>query len=142
MTGLAQKGGSVYTHIRIASQPEEIHAVRIAAGEADAVLGCDMIVAASDEGDCQDAERIYEAVINGDISPTGGFPQNPDMQIPKSDMEAAIREAVGVDAVEFVDATGLASSLIGDSIATNLSWWATLAERPDPTGCDIHPARY
>src|SRR5690606_32879823 len=40
-TGLAQKGGAVTTHIRIARSPEDIHAVRIAAGEADLVLGCD-----------------------------------------------------------------------------------------------------
>ncbi|WP_251279397.1 2-oxoacid:acceptor oxidoreductase family protein, partial [Enterobacter hormaechei] len=39
-TGLAQKGGAVTTHIRIARRPDDIHAVRIAAGEADLVLGC------------------------------------------------------------------------------------------------------
>ncbi|MCA3034919.1 MAG: indolepyruvate ferredoxin oxidoreductase family protein, partial [Rhodocyclaceae bacterium] len=49
MTGLAQKGGSVYTHVRIAKSPEDIFAVRIAAGEANALLGCDMIVSTSDE---------------------------------------------------------------------------------------------
>jgi indolepyruvate ferredoxin oxidoreductase len=44
-TGLAQKGGAVTTHIRIAQgSPSDIHAVRIAAGEADLVLGCDMVV--------------------------------------------------------------------------------------------------
>src|SRR5438132_1900507 len=49
MTGLAQKGGSVYSHIRFARDPAELHAVRIAAGEARVVIGCDMIVTASDE---------------------------------------------------------------------------------------------
>lgn len=43
-TGLAQKGGAVTAHIRIAKTPADIHAVRIAAGEADLVLGCDMVV--------------------------------------------------------------------------------------------------
>src|SRR3546814_19234933 len=43
-TGLAQKAGAVTTHIRIARAPADIHAVRIAAGEADLVLGCDMVV--------------------------------------------------------------------------------------------------
>ncbi|MEJ7747345.1 MAG: 2-oxoacid:acceptor oxidoreductase family protein, partial [Luteimonas sp.] len=43
-TGLAQKGGAVTTHIRIAKTPADINAVRIAAGEADLVLGCDMVV--------------------------------------------------------------------------------------------------
>src|SRR5690606_33107398 len=43
-TGLAQKGGAVTCHLRIAKDPADIHAVRIAAGEADLVLGCDMVV--------------------------------------------------------------------------------------------------
>jgi indolepyruvate ferredoxin oxidoreductase len=120
MTGLAQKGGSVYTHIRIAGQPEDIHAVRIAAGEANLVLGCDMIVAASDEAIAKMQSGFTKAVINGDIQPTGGFTSNPDLKVPVADMEAAIQEAVGPGVAEFVDATGLATALMGDSIATNL----------------------
>src|SRR5690606_6528265 len=43
-TGLAPEGGAVTTHVRLAQAPADIHAVRIAAGEADLVLGCDMVV--------------------------------------------------------------------------------------------------
>ena len=120
MTGLAQKGGSVYTHIRISRKPEEIHAVRIAAGEANAVLGCDMIVAASDEAIAKMQAGLTRAVINCDVSPTGNFTQDPDLHTPVDEMEAAIRDAVGVEAAEFVGASGLATALLGDSIATNL----------------------
>ena len=45
MAGLAQKGGAVTTHMRIAPRPEDIHAIRIAAEEADVVLACDIVVA-------------------------------------------------------------------------------------------------
>ncbi len=45
MAGLAQKGGAVYSHIRIANRPEDIHAIRVAAGGADLVLGGDIVVA-------------------------------------------------------------------------------------------------
>src|SRR5204862_1427537 len=45
MAGLAQKGGAVFSHMRIAERPEDIHAIRIAAGGADLVLGGDMVVA-------------------------------------------------------------------------------------------------
>ena len=45
MAGLAQKGGAVYCHVKIANKPEDIHAIRVAAGEADLVLGCDLVVA-------------------------------------------------------------------------------------------------
>ena len=120
MTGLAQKGGSVYSHIRIAREAEEIHAVRIAAGEASLVIGADMIVSATDEAIAKMQVGRTRAVINGNVAPLGGFTRNPDMQVPTSDLAATIREAVGTDNAHFVDATQLATALLGDSIATNL----------------------
>src|SRR5690349_628913 len=120
MTGLAQKGGSVYSHIRIAPRPEDIHAVRIAAGEAKLVIGCDMIVAASDEAIAKMQTGFTRAVINGDVAPTGGFTKDPDLQVPTGDMAESIRAACGPNAVDFVDGTNLATALMGDSIATNL----------------------
>jgi indolepyruvate ferredoxin oxidoreductase len=120
MAGLAQKGGSVYSHIRIAEKPEEIHAVRIAAGDARLVLGCDMIVAASDEAIAKMQSGFTRAVINGDVSPTGGFTKDPDLQVPTNDMAETIRQACGPNAADFVEASELATALMGDSIATNL----------------------
>jgi indolepyruvate ferredoxin oxidoreductase len=120
MAGLAQKGGSVYSHIRIAQRPEQIHAVRIAAGDARLVIGCDMIVAASDEAIAKMQAGSTRAVINADVAPTGGFTKNPDLQIPTNEMADTIREAVGPEAADFVDAGALATALMGDSIATNL----------------------
>src|SRR6185437_6413462 len=49
LTGLSQKYGAVTAHVRIAHDPQALHATRIAAGEADALIGCDLIVAAGDE---------------------------------------------------------------------------------------------
>ena len=49
LTGLSQKYGAVTSHVRMARKPEALHATRIAAGEADALIGCDLIVAAGDE---------------------------------------------------------------------------------------------
>ncbi len=120
MTGLAQKGGSVYSHIRIAARPEQIHAVRIAAGEANLVIGCDMIVAATDEAIAKMQAGHTRAVINGDVATVGGFTKDPDLQVPAAEMAESILQACGPNAVEFVAATELATSLMGDSIATNL----------------------
>src|SRR5690349_4348901 len=86
MTGLAQKGGSVYSHIRLAKTPEEIHAVRIAAGEGRVVLGCNMVVAASDESIAKLQAGVTRAVINADVAPTGGFNKDPDLQLPAHEM--------------------------------------------------------
>lgn len=120
MAGLAQKGGSVYSHIRIAPRPEQIHAVRIAAGDARLVLGCDMIVAASDEAIAKMQAGHTRAVINADVATTGGFTKDPDLQVPTREMADAIEAACGPGAADFIDATALATALMGDSIATNL----------------------
>ena len=123
MTGLAQKGGSVYTHVRIAQKPDQIHAVRIAAGEADAVLGCDMIVSTSDEAIAKMQAGKTRGVVNSDVATTSEFTKNPDLHIPVTEMQDALREAmgenVGNSAVDFIDATALATALMGDAIFTN-----------------------
>ena len=139
MTGLAQKGGSVYSHIRIADRPDDLHAVRIAAGEADAVIGGDLIVSASVDALAKMAAGRTRAVINLAETPTSEFTHNPDWQFPEQRMRTTIREALGVDAndasgtrtergtergthfgADFIDAQALATTLLGDGIATNL----------------------
>ncbi len=117
MTGLAQKGGSVYTHVRIAHQPEDIHAVRIAAGEANALLGCDMIVSTSDEAIAKMQKSLTRGVVNFDVSTTGDFTKNADLQIPVNDLEATLQETMAE--VEFVNASDLTTALMGDAIFTN-----------------------
>ncbi|MGE0357406.1 MAG: indolepyruvate ferredoxin oxidoreductase family protein [Burkholderiales bacterium] len=120
MAGLAQKGGSVFSHIRIAANPADLHAVRIAAGEANAVIGCDLIVSASDEAIARMQEGFTRAVVNADVAPTGEFTRSPDLAIPGEALSGAIVDACGAGAAEFVDAGRLATALLGDAIATNL----------------------
>ena len=117
MTGLAQKGGSVYTHVRISKNPEDIYAVRIAAGEANALLGCDMIVSTSDEALAKMQKGVTSGVVNADVSPTGDFTKQPDLQIPVAGMETVLRDAM--TSVDFIDASQLATALLGDGIYTN-----------------------
>ena len=120
MTGLAQKGGSVFSHIRIADRPEDLHAVRIAAGEANAVIGGDVVVSASVEALAKMASGRTRAVVNCAETPTSDFTLNPDWQFPLERMQGAVREAVGEEQVDFLDAQQLATTLMGDAIATNL----------------------
>ncbi|AYF87877.1 indolepyruvate ferredoxin oxidoreductase family protein [Pseudomonas sp. DY-1] len=118
--GLAQKFGPVVTHIRIAAKQDDIYAVRIAAGETDLLLGCDLVVAASEEALAKLNDRIAHAVVNSHEAATAEFTRNPDAQVPGAAMREALVEAVGVAKTHFVDATRLATRLLGDSIATNL----------------------
>ncbi len=120
MTGLAQKGGAVFSHIRIAQQPEDLAAVRIAAGGADLLLGCDLLVAASADGLSKIGKGTTRAIVNQAETITGGFTQNPDLRFPTNATHAALIEAAGPEGIDFVDASALAVGLLGDSIAANL----------------------
>ncbi|HEY9540419.1 MAG TPA: DUF6537 domain-containing protein, partial [Luteimonas sp.] len=119
-TGLAQKGGAVTTHIRIARAPTDIHAVRIAAGEADLVLGCDMVVV----NDYWTLSKIRagrtQVVLNTWEAMPGSFTTRPDLQFPAADIVAAISHALDGGAPLQFDATRVATALLGDAIATNL----------------------
>jgi indolepyruvate ferredoxin oxidoreductase len=120
MTGLAQKGGAVFSHVRICDDPEAIHAVRVATGEADAVIGGDVIVTASPDALTRMQSGRTRVVVNCAETPTADFTRNPDWQFPLARMQAVVGETVGAGAAHFVDASDLAVRLLGDSIASNL----------------------
>jgi indolepyruvate ferredoxin oxidoreductase len=120
MTGVAQKGGAVTTDIRIASAPEALHSVRVAAGEANAVLGCDLIVTAENEVMAKMQRGLTRAIVNTNRQPTVAFIRNPDLQTPWTGMEDGIAEALGRDAADFIDAKRLATALMGDAIYANI----------------------
>lgn len=119
MTGMSQKNGSVSSHLRIASRPDAIRAQRIASGEADLVLGCDMLTSAAQDAVAKMRAGRTHVVVNTHQQPTGAFAQQADWQFPAHEVKALIDEAVK-ERVDYVDATRLATALSGDAIATNL----------------------
>jgi len=119
-TGLAQKGGAVTTHIRIAKSPADIHAVRIAAGEADLVLGCDMVVVNDYWALSKIRAERTQVVLNTYEAMPGTFTTRPDMEFPATDIVAAVRTALGGREPLLVEATQIATALIGDAIGSNL----------------------
>jgi len=120
MAGLAQKGGAVFSHVRLAERQEQLHAARIATGEANAILGCDILVAVSDDALAKTQSGFSRAIINSGRAITGDFVRNPDQVFPLEAMQEQLRAAVGPDATEFLDATRIATSLTGNSIMTNM----------------------
>ena len=112
MTGLAQKGGAVYSHVRIAQRPEQIHAVRIAAGGATLLLGCDLVVSASADALSKLEPGHSRAIVNSHETIIGDFTRNPDLVFPTGALEQSIAAAAGAANVEFLDATRLATGLL------------------------------
>ena len=120
MTGLAQKNGAVVTHVRVADRPEDLHATRIAAGEAKLILACDIVTGVGYEALAKMQKGVTKALVNSALVMTADFTRNADLAFPMGSMEQEIRDAVAPGDAEFLDATKLASGLMGDSIATNL----------------------
>ncbi|NIB38041.1 indolepyruvate ferredoxin oxidoreductase family protein [Pseudomaricurvus alkylphenolicus] len=118
--GMAQKGGAVTTHIRFGNTPDDIKAVRVNAGNADLLLGCDSLVAGTDVA-LKAARRGHTyALINTNEAITGDFTQNPDLKFPANTLEARVLDVVGSERTDLLNATRLATRLLGDSIASNL----------------------
>ena len=119
LTGLSQKYGAVTAHVRIAHEPGALHATRIAAGEADALIGCDLIVAAGDELISKLKRGKTGAVISADLTPTADFARNPNWSVDADELIERLKNALG-DKALIVDAQRLSASLMGDPIASNM----------------------
>ena len=120
VTGLAQKYGAVMSHVRIATDAAALHATRIAAGEADAIIGCDLVVTAGDEALSRARAGRTRVALATDLTPTGDFARNPDWQADPAALLRRIEDRVGAAAVDAIDAMRVATSLLGDPIAANM----------------------
>ncbi|HKY82697.1 MAG TPA: indolepyruvate ferredoxin oxidoreductase family protein [Sphingobium sp.] len=119
MTGLAQKNGAVMSHVRFASSPDAIHAPKLGKGDADLLLAFDLVTALGDDSKKTLAAGRTRALVNSDVTPTVALQFNRDARVDVKLLLTQLRAKIGKEQVETVDATGLATALMGDSIATN-----------------------
>jgi len=119
MAGLAQKGGAVFSHVKLARHPEDISSIRIAAGGADLVLGCDLVVtgARSVLGAMQ--AGVSGVVVNASEVFPGDFTRSPDFSLPTERLKRSILSASG-EGARFFDATAAATALLGNAIGANM----------------------
>jgi indolepyruvate ferredoxin oxidoreductase len=119
VTGLAQKGGAVMSHVRIAAHPDAILGTRIGDGEADAVIACDAVVADGAEARAKMRPGHTRVAVNSAVTPTADFTAQRDFTMPEAALESDLVRLVGAERADFVPATRLATALLGDAIATN-----------------------
>jgi indolepyruvate ferredoxin oxidoreductase len=105
--------------VKIAAKPDDIHAIRVAAGEADLVLGCDLVVSGSKKVLAAVRKDETGVVVNTAEVYPGDFTRNADFSLPTERIKKAIRDAAGND-VHFVEAGQIATALLGNSIAANM----------------------
>ena len=119
-TGLAQKFGAVLSHVRIADDPKRLHGMRIPAGQVDLLLGADLIVAAGKEPLAMLSTARSRVIVNTHEEMPPAFIRDPDYAFPAEDLLRALNAASRADGVSTLDATRLASALLGDSIGANV----------------------
>lgn len=119
MAGLAQKGGAVHIHCRLAERPEDISAIRVATGEADALIGGDLVVSAGAKTLGLTATGRTGAVVNSHEIITGDFTRDTEFSLPTDRLALAL-EARLRDRVDLFDASDLAKATMGDSIFSNM----------------------
>ena len=119
MAGLAQKGGAVHIHCRLAKSPNEISAIRVTMGECDALIGGDLVVSSGSKCLNLTATGRTKAVVNSDQIVTGEFTRDTEFQIPNDQlivsMEAKLKEGLSL-----LNSSKIATKLMGDSIYSNM----------------------
>jgi len=120
MTGLAQKGGAVLSHVKIAPAGAPPAAPRVGMYEADVVLGCDLVVTASPEVLRALRPGQTRLALNTHLVPTAAFQLNPDVDFRGAQLVARIAAAAGAERTACVDATAAARALLGDTVGANL----------------------
>ena len=120
MAGLAQKGGSVWSHLQVASRQSDLKAARLGFSGASLILGCDFVTTASEKTMELGRSDKTVAIVNVHEQMTGDFARDKNSQFPRDELKDTIRKRLGDGNVDFVEATRIATSLMGNSIASNM----------------------
>ncbi|HEY2684734.1 MAG TPA: indolepyruvate ferredoxin oxidoreductase family protein [Steroidobacteraceae bacterium] len=120
MTGLSQKGGQVFSHVRMRPSISDIAPARLGRADAHVVLACDLIAATQSEV----METLNPArtvvIANGNTLATADFQLQRDLDVPQASLAAQLRGAVG-ERMHLLEASQLAERMTGDSIAANVA---------------------
>ncbi|MGR3540200.1 MAG: indolepyruvate ferredoxin oxidoreductase family protein [Hasllibacter sp.] len=119
MAGLAQKGGAVHIHLRLAERPSDISAIRVATGEAHAVIGGDLVTTAGGKTLGLMTQGATGAVVNDAEITTGDFTRDTEFTIPTDRLRLTLERKLGERLAVF-DASALARAVLGDSIFANM----------------------
>ncbi len=120
MAGLAQKGGAVHIHCRIAKSPQGISAVRVSLGEANSLIGCELAVSAGEKTLSLLRRGLTKGLVSNQEANDGEFTRDPNFKFPNDGMKVAINARIGPESVQFLNSHMLAEYFLGDSIYANM----------------------
>ncbi|MBS0242510.1 MAG: indolepyruvate ferredoxin oxidoreductase family protein [Proteobacteria bacterium] len=120
MTGLAQKGGAVACHMKVAKTSDDINAIRAGIAASDLIIGCDLVVTASNKVLETIKPDHTTVVLSTHEMPVADFARRPDLKLPGADLMHAIEDRVRSGPLHALDAHDYAVELFADSIASNM----------------------
>uniref|UniRef100_UPI002FDAEA89 indolepyruvate ferredoxin oxidoreductase family protein n=1 Tax=Phenylobacterium sp. TaxID=1871053 RepID=UPI002FDAEA89 len=118
MTGLAQKGGAVFSHVRIGETEDSVVGGRTPAASAHVLIACDVMVAAGADALALYARDRTIAFGNGDLAPTADFVTDRDVRFDAGAMGRRI--AAAVKSYDQAPAQEMAEAELGDAIFANM----------------------
>ena len=120
MTGLAQKGGGVFSHLKIADNLDDLNSQRIGKCESNLVIGCDLLATTGQDA-IQSIDKNHTLILaNSNVNPTVQFQFMPDIDFNTQLAEKSLKDASGEENYTGIDASTIALNILGDTIATNM----------------------
>ena len=119
MSGLAQKGGAVLSHVRLSNDTAEVTCSRIVTGTADLLIAADEVVAIAKETISLCEGERTTGIVNTHLIPIADFVRNRDFNFQRGRVNDVLSMALRKTST-FLDFTKAAEGLLGDSIATNM----------------------
>ena len=120
MTGLAQKGGSVKSFLRIFKNPKEISTIRLSYNDTNLLLGCDLLVSNDDDVLLTLNKSSTKAIINSDEVMTGEFTRDINFSLPSEKIKDNLIKLLGKEKIDFIPSSQIAKKILGDTIASNI----------------------
>lgn len=118
MTGLAQKGGAVLSHVRIGAADMPINGPQVPEGQADLLLAGDLVVSAGEKTLTHVESKRTQTVLNTHLSPTAAFIENTRTKYDAAEMTRVI--ASNVVKLRTAEATQIAERWLGDGVYANM----------------------
>ncbi len=118
-SGLAQRNGSVTSHLRLGDGAER-HSPRIPNGDVDLVIGADPMVVAIPETLAKLGHGRSAVLLNRFVSPNASFARNADLDLSFDPLLARVMPRADQERVMSIDATRIAQVMLGNAVGANL----------------------
>ncbi len=118
MTGLAQKNGAVFTHVKVADRKDAIATQRIGAAQASVLLAFDLVAALGAEAATSLAPGATRALVNTDLTTTVAFQFDRNFALNEHLLMARLGRLIDKQSLKRADATAMAAELLGDAMYT------------------------